>query len=165
MLRVELSSLDEGHHELAFAPAAEELGLDPSIFGEVVVHLRLNVAKRRVVASFDVSSLATLECDRTLVLYQQPLHGNHSIVFLPAEHIAADSEEDGLRALPESETEIDLTAAVRDTLMLSIPLRRVAPDAEETEINTSFGDPQSLEDPRVDHRWDALRKLRAESSN
>ncbi len=165
MLRVDLSPLDEGHHELTLEPSAEDLGLDPEVFSQVAVELRLDVAERRVVASFDVSGLATLECDRTLVMYQEPLHGDHAIVFLPPEHIVEDSEDDSLQALPDTDTEIDLTSAIRDTLMLSVPLRRVAPEAEEAEISTSYGDQQEFEDAPIDHRWDALRKLRSENSD
>lgn len=165
MLRVDFSPLDEGLHEQTLVPMAEDLGLDPEVFSELSVNLRLHVAERRVVASFDVSGFAALQCDRTLVTYRQPLRGNHTIAFLPPEHIAADSEDDGLQALPESETGIDLTSAVRDTLMLSLPLRRVAPEAEDAEITTSYGDQQTPEDAPVDPRWDALRKLRSEKSD
>ncbi len=164
MLSVDLSPLDEGAHELTFSPTAEDIGLDPDVFSKIALDLRLDVAERRVLASLDVRAVATLECDRTLVMYQQPVRGDHSVLFLPSEQISPDSEDDTLQLLPETESELDLTDAVRETLMLSLPLRRVAPEAEDAEITTFFGEQEMLDGTPVDDRWDALRKLRHDNS-
>ena len=169
MLRVDLSSFDEGLDEGVVArtlsPSADDLGLDPEVFSTIVLDLRLDVAERRVLASFEVRAVATLECDRTLVSYQQPVRGDHAVLFVPPDQIPPISDDDSLLPLPDSETEIDLTEAVRNTLMLSLPLRHVAPKAEHAEITTSYGEQEMLDGTPVDDRWDALRSLRSDNSD
>ena len=163
MLSVDLTPLDEGVHELTFSPTADDIRIDPDVFNKIAVDLRLDVAEQRVLASFDVRAIATLECDRTLVMFEQPVQGDLSILFVPSEQLSPDSEDDSLQLLPE--TELDLTDAVRETLMLSLPLRRVAPDAEDAIIATTFGEREMLDGTPVDDRWDALRKLRHDNSD
>ena len=165
MLRVDLSPLDEGLHEQTLSPSADDLGLDPEVFSKIALDLRLDIAERRVLASLDVRAVATLECDRTLVAYQQPVRGDHAVLFVSRDQIVSDSDDEALLPLPDPETEIDLTAVVHETLMLALPLRRVAPEAEHAEITTSYGGQEMLDGSPVDDRWDALRSLRSDNSD
>ena len=147
MLRVDLTALDDGLHELNLAPSADDLDLDPAVFSDIAVALRLNIAEGTVQADFATRATATLECDRTLAEYRQPVQGTHEVLFTDA---AIGEDEDP--------PEVDLTEPVRDTLLLALPLRRVSPEAEETDIPTRFGGP--AEGEPADDRWDALRRLR-----
>jgi uncharacterized protein len=160
MLRIAIAALPDGLHAQTLRVAPDALDLDPALFSEVVLDLRLDVAGRRILAAFDVSTVATLECDRTLVPYQQPVHGSHTVLFVPPGQFAPEEEDDAVRVLPYDATEIDLTAAVRDTLLLTLPLRRVAPEAEGAELPTSFGALTDAEGHPIDDRWEALRRLR-----
>ena len=47
---------------------------------------------------------------------------------------------------------------MRDTLLLAIPIRKIAPGAEDTEIIQSFGVP--VEQNNIDPRWQALAALK-----
>ena len=155
MLRVDLAPLALGLHEVELTPSAADLDLDPEVFDDIAVALRLDVAERRVRADYATRAVATLECDRTLAQYRQVVEGTHEVLFTSAP--IADDVED-VYPLPDQGHEVDLTEPVRDTILLSLPLRRVAPEAEDAEIQMSFGG--SDEDEPTDHRWDALRRLR-----
>ena len=100
MLRVDLSSFDEGLDEgveaRTLSPSADDLGLDPEVFSTIVLDLRLDVAERRVLASFEVRAVATLECDRTLVSYHTPVPGDHAVLFVPLDPIPPAPEDDAL---------------------------------------------------------------------
>jgi uncharacterized protein len=164
MLRAEIAALSDGLHEQTLHPEAADLGLDPAQFRDIEVVLRLDVAGARVLAAFDVSAVATLECDRTLKPYDQPVRGSHTILFVPPEQVPPDAdEEDDLAPLPADATSIDLTAAVRDTLLLALPLRRVSPEAEDAEIPSVFGADLDDDGTPIDDRWAALRRLRDDS--
>ncbi|HLT47418.1 MAG TPA: DUF177 domain-containing protein [Rubricoccaceae bacterium] len=160
MLRIDIAALADGLHVQTLRVASEALGLDPAAFDEAVIDLRLDVAGRRVLAAFDVSSVATLECDRTLVEYRQPVRGSHAVLFVPPDQLPMGTDDDDVQPLLDDATALDLTDAVRDTLLLALPLRRVAPEAEDAEIPTSFGAPTDAEGNPVDDRWEALRRLR-----
>jgi len=161
MVTIDVTALKPGLHSVELEPAPEDLGLDPSAFADVYVEARLEVAAERVFAVVRAKALAVLTCDRTLVEFRQPIGGEHAILFLPIEQTNRESPaEDDIRALPEPGAPLDVTEAVRDTLLLSIPVRRIAPGAEDEEIQTVFG--EGAEDV-ADPRWDALRRLRDDS--
>ena len=160
MLRVDIASLDDGLHEVELRPSAEDLGLDPDTFADIAVAVQLDVSERRVRASYAAEAVATLECDRTLAEYQQPVEGAHEVLFSAD---ASGDEEEDVYPLPEHGRELDLSEPVRDTLLLALPLRRVAPEAEDAEIPTRFGGP--AEGEPADDRWEALRRLRDEASD
>ena len=53
-----------------------------------------------------------------------------------------------------------MTEAVRDTLVLAVPARKVAPGAEDLDLPTVFGAPAA--EAAIDPRWEALRSLRSD---
>lgn len=155
MLRVDLTSLADGLHELELTPDPTDLDLDPGVFANIAVSVQLDVAERRIRALFETQATASLECDRTLASYQQRVEGAHEVLFTDRP-IGADNEN--VYPLHDHPPEIDLKEPVRDTLLLSLPLRRVAPEAETVEIPTRFGGPSDGEP--ADDRWAALQHLR-----
>jgi uncharacterized protein len=160
MLTVDIHALPDGVHELTLETTAQDLEVDPETFPDaIVVNLRLNVAGRRIVAQIDVRAVATLQCDRTLVDFQQPVAGNHTVLFAPPDQLPEGPSE-GALPLPDEATSIDLTEPVRDTLVLSLPTRRIAPGAEDVELPTAFGAETDEAGRPIDPRWDALRRLR-----
>lgn len=159
MVRVSIVSLPDGLHEETVQSTAAEVGLDPDVFREVEVDVRLDLRDRRVLAAFTARAVARLECDRTLALYDEPVAGTHSVLFVPAgDPMLADSDDEAVLPLAGEATFVDLTEPVRDTLLLALPLRRVSPAARDLEIPTAYGGP--ADDEPADDRWDALRALR-----
>jgi len=112
-----------------------------------------------------VRATAQLTCDRTLQPYEEPVTGHYSLLFGPPSMVGQEGEEfEEVRPLTPSDRELDLTDVVRDTLLLALPQRRVAPGAEEESIDREFGAPEEEEDDPVDPRWDELRKLRDDNA-
>ncbi len=159
MIRVDIKSLKPGIHEFEWEPDAEELELDPEVFRELHVGARLDFHPSRIFVTLDTSALARLVCDRTLVEFDQEVEGAHSVLFSGADMLEDGVEEDDeIRELKAGDEEIDLTDLVRDTFILSIPARKLAPGAETVDIKLAYGALESGE-PAVDPRWEALRKL------
>ena len=154
MLRVSIAHLPDGLHEETLRPAAADLEVDPDVFSDVELDVRLDLAERRVLVAYTVRATARLECDRTLAMYDEPVEGAHAVLF----DADADGEDDDVRPLAADAVELDVTDPVRDTLLLSLPLRRVSPDARDAEIPTAFGGPSEGEP--ADDRWAALEALR-----
>ena len=160
MLRVRIASLPLGLHEETLRPTAADLDLDPEMFSEIEVDLRLDVGEQRVLARFTASATAHLECDRTLAPFDQHIEGKHAVLFTTE---AASEDDEGVVPFPADATDIDLTDPVRDTLVLAVPTRRVSPEAEAAEIPTAFGAPG--DDEPADDRWAALQALRDDNSD
>ncbi len=155
MLSVNIAGLKVGLHEMSLRPSPEDIDLDPEVFREVLVDLALDRRPDRVLVSFEASATACLKCDRTLVDFDEVVSGRHEVLFAPPEMVVED--DDSVRPLLPDEEEIDITEVVRDTLVLAIPQRKVAPGAEDVEIPTRFG---AAETETIDPRWAALRALR-----
>ncbi len=157
MFRVRIASLPDGLLQETHRPTADDLGLDPEVFSDVEVDLRLDVADHRVLAAYTARATARLECDRTLEMYDEPVEADHAVLFTAD---APDGPDDDVRPLTDDALAIDLTAPVHDTLLLALPLRRVSPAARDAEIPTAFGAADDDDDAPADPRWAALQALR-----
>ena len=139
--------------------------MDPDAFSDIQVHVRFDVQQRRIYASIDAHATAHLICDRTLVPYNESISGQFDILFtydkLGPE---AEQEHEEIRLLSPSDTQLDLTNIVHDTLLLALPLRRVAPHAENLNLPLQYGLPDHPPQ-ETDPRWAALRKLRSDASD
>ncbi len=149
MLRFDLSAGSSSR----IAPAAKDLDLDPGVFSEIKVDIALfSIAgKRRL--QIQARAMAALECDRTLRPFTLPIAGTHVLELLaPGEAFDADGDVEPLFVALGQDI-VNLTVAVRDTLLLAIPARKVAPDAEKSELQTVFG----ASGKHIDWRWETLR--------
>ncbi|MEM1097038.1 MAG: DUF177 domain-containing protein [Bacteroidota bacterium] len=161
MLSIDISPLSLGRHHFTLHPKGEALELDADTFQDIEVALDLDRMEDRVLVSIQVEATVTLECDRTLEPFEQAVEGTYQVYFAPPHFFGSAEradEDDAMRVLPAGETELDLTQEVRDTLVLSLPTRRISPKAEAMDLPTQFGG----SDDAIDPRWEALRQLRSD---
>lgn len=168
--RVRIAPLAHGLHTETLTPTAAELDVDPAVFSDLRVDLTLDVhdpqvgsGQRRVRAAFTVAATARLECDRTLEPYDERVEGAHEVLLVaPDAPLAEAADDEDVVVVSPDATHVDLTAVVRDTLLLALPLRRVSPAARDLPLATAFGGPAP--DEPADDRWDALRALGSDPS-
>ncbi|HYE57464.1 MAG TPA: DUF177 domain-containing protein [Rhodothermales bacterium] len=155
MLPVRLTALSPGLHPFDFTPSAADLDLDPEAFRDVHVDGHLDVAATRIVVHLTARAVIRLTCDRTLVEFDQAIEGRHLVVFTTDPNLA-DGSDDDLLLIPPDASVIDLAGPARDTLVLAVPARAVAPGAEDVELPTQFGTEE------IDPRWEGLLRLRGD---
>jgi len=155
MLRIDLRSLDAGYHSLSLSAEPADLGLEPDGFRDILVEVGLDYDGRQVVLTLTASAIAALVCDRTLVDFEQTIRGEYAVLFSATE--PEDDSVDEVRPFSATDEEIDITDIVRDTLLLAVPLKKIAPGAEDADIPLAFGMPL---DADIDPRWEALRVLK-----
>jgi uncharacterized protein len=156
MITLDLTPFKPGLHSVTLSPEPEDLELEDEVFSDVTVDVRLEVGHESVIVMLEARATAALVCDRTLEPFAQPVSGSHAVLFLPEERLGSGAETDDVRPLPDPGAPLDLTAPVRDTLVLAIPVRRIAPGGEDREIPLVFG----ADADGIDPRWEALRRLR-----
>jgi uncharacterized protein len=166
MLTVDIASLSPGIHHVELAPSPGQVNLDPSTFRDISVEAVLQYHRDRILVQLHATAQATLTCDRTLEPYEEALEGAYNVLFGPPSMVGQSGDEfEEVRPLDPADREIDLTEVVRDTLLLAIPQRTVAPGAEEAPIDREFGATEAdddAEDGPVDPRWEALKELKDE---
>ena len=160
MLKIDIRSLSNGVHDLSFTPSPEEIGISEDDFADLNLKVRLDIASNRLYVRITISAVAALVCDRTSVDYTLPIKGSYAVVFVPPSEIDDEEPREDLRPLIQGAEDIDLTTIVRDTLLLAVPIRKIAPGADEEDIPTSFGEP---DDSDIDPRWKALKELKSDS--
>ncbi len=157
MFKFDLSAPQGGSFEVS----ASDLGLSQSKFSEIQIHLEVEQLDRAIHVTLDVRAKARLECDRTLQEFVAPVASVHEMRLYA--HGGELPQEDRIEQveLEPKQRVFDLTETIRDTLMLAIPVRKVAPEAEKLQIQTVFGAPAE----EADQRWSALLAVRKEYSH
>ena len=140
-----------------FVPDAEDLDLDPEVFSALGVTDNQDHRSDKRRLRIRAEAVVNLTCDRTLRVFSKRIQGQHELAIVNSDERAGDEAEADQVVLQPFQTKIDLTSAVRDTLLLAVPVRKVAPEAESLVIPTVYGAPDESE-PAY---WDALNKLKA----
>ncbi|MBT8401286.1 MAG: DUF177 domain-containing protein [Rhodothermia bacterium] len=156
MIRIDIASLKGGVNRLEFEPPAEELELDPEVFSNVQVRAEVDVRADQILVRFDADARARLVCDRTLKPFTQDVSGSYAVLFSSRDDMGMDGVDD-VRTYAASDRTIDISEPVRDTLILALPTKRIAPGADDVEIPNRFGE---ADEEEIDPRWEALRGLR-----
>jgi len=156
MLRIDIRTLEIGQHEFNLECTPDELNLEPDEMEEIHADVRLNYDGKEALITVNASAVAHLVCDRTMVPFKQPVKGSYTVLFSP--HTFDEDTKGEVRPFSASDEELDITDIVRDTLLLAIPVRKIAPGAEDADITTSFG--QAAEQNDIDPRWQALAELK-----
>ncbi len=155
MLRIELGV----PAKYSCRPEAKTLGLDPGQFADLQVEIRAEPAGGNVEVQVRAQAMASLICDRTLEEFRWPVDGSCSVLFMASSASAngvVDDSHDEVHYFGVHDKTIDVTAIVRDTILLAIPVRKVSPAAASLDIQTVFGGPES----GVDARWETLLSIR-----
>lgn len=154
-LLIDLSSLEWGNHQFTLEPEAEALDLD-SRFSEIEVQADISVTGSQVIIQVEANATVALVCDRTLVPFETQVSGK-SVALAKSETDQNDDQFDDVVAISADQI-VDIGRIVRDTLLLAVPARAIAPGADEEEIRTVFTDDKDNE--AIDPRWEDLKKLR-----
>lgn len=161
MVRFDIGGFKTGGRSLSKDLEAAELELDSEDIRDIHVDIELDREGDRILVQYDVSGTAHLICDRTTEPFAQEVQGTHSLLFVPHDRVESVTDgSDDILGFDPTDTVLDLTVPVRDTLLLAVPIRRIAPGAEDLDIPTSFGDTGQDIDPR----WEVLRKLKEAST-
>ena len=140
-------------------PDAAALGLDPDVFADLRVEITAEPSGSGMHVDVRAQAAASLICDRTLDEFSRPINGSCSVLFLASATSDSVVDEDGhdeVRSVGAHDKTIDVTAIVRDTILLAVPVRNVSPSAESIDIQTVFGGPGR----GGDERWETLMSIR-----
>ena len=153
MFKIDLTTAPQSRD---FEIPASDLDLGEKDFSEIQVHLESNQFQGRTRVLLEVRAKVLLECDRTLREFVAPVINTHELHLYAHGLQQPEDEMTETFELDPGQRVFDLTDVIRDTLMLAIPVRKVAPEAEQLQIQTIFGAQQ----PQSDQRWSALLTVR-----
>ena len=158
MVQVDISTMPAGIHEVVLYPHPDDLDLNEEQFCDIEARVRLDVGDQQILAVLDVSANSRLVCDRTLVPFVMRVNGSFTIVFTK-KGIDSNETDESVKYLDSATRELDVTEEMRDTILLAVPLRKIAPEATEIELVLTYADNVA---EKIDPRWEALNKLKSE---
>lgn len=168
-MKINLVNLEEGVNELRLQTTALNCGLSEESDAEWLstfahdIQLEIEVQKFSDKYFVKVSFLApaNFSCDRCLVDFTQNLEGSFRLVF--SKQQVTDPPTDDYRHLSETATEIDLSADLRENLLLAIPMKALCHDECRglcphcgANLNEEICHCQQ---EQIDPRWEKLKSL------
>ncbi|MDZ7314905.1 MAG: DUF177 domain-containing protein [candidate division KSB1 bacterium] len=165
MIRFFLSRIKEGHSEFEeqVSPFDIELLKEDGFTSPVDIFYLVDKVGEEIFVKTRLRTRVELVCDRCLEPYVLALDETISSIMTPDEKLAARNDED-IYLIAKTTNEVDITEAVRDTLLLAIPYKKLCHvdckglcphcGANLNLTQCTCGD--NYRDPR----WEALSKLK-----
>jgi uncharacterized metal-binding protein YceD (DUF177 family) len=164
-LEFKINEIPKGPSETHLELTAEDLGLDSVDYRSLDVHVAFDKREALISVDFEVSGEVCLICDRSLESFWSDFNAGYTILFKESADFESEDDQTAVRRLEISGNIINILTEVRDTVMLSLPVRRVHPKFYDE--NGELKDFEHITDERevIDPRWEALRALKDNPSN
>ncbi|CAG1772689.1 hypothetical protein BAC2_02872 [uncultured bacterium] len=167
-MKIQVGSLSEGAHEYRFRTDAGEIVLGEEFSGEVTVEAVIDKTGHRLALKARISAGGSFICDRCTAPFTVRLTPEYRMVYVSNETDAESLDPSEVQVLPIGLPVIDLTDDVRQTILLSVPLkllcrqdcRGLCPDCG-IDLNTGTCDCTS---ESADTRWEQLRGFTPDSN-
>lgn len=162
---ISFSGLKEGKH--TFNLKAEDAFFDYFEYSEIKhgsVAVDVFLHKHSTFLELDLSIKGEIEtmCDRCTGNFLQKIIEERRVVVKFGEEFLDDGDE--LIILPPSENDLDISGLVYESIVLSVPSKRIHPEGqcnEETlQVLKDIGVDEIIEESENDPRWDVLKKLK-----
>jgi len=163
-MKIQVSGLSQGTYSYQFRVTPAALELDGRFQSDVTVEASLEKTPTQIFLRVDVKTEGSFDCDRCVTPFTLPLKGTYRSYYVwdGAEAEVLDPAE--VQVIPPGLSLIDITEDVRQTALLSVPLkllchagcRGLCPQCGKNlnkESCACTGDAS-------DGRWEALRVLR-----
>lgn len=128
----------------------------------IKVNLVLEKQSTMLELNFKHSGTINVPCDVTNELFDMPVKGKLKLIVRFGEKFNDENEE--LLILPFGEHQVDVSQYIYEMIVLSIPLKRVSPEAKDKKAleklnSIEVKDEQEVKEEEIDPRWAALKKL------
>lgn len=164
-MKIPITGLSEGLHVLNFIEEVASFGLEnhPNLHQDV--HIRVELEKRspKYFLKNAVQTSGHFICDRCLVEFDLNLSEVSRAIFTTDAEMVTQHEGEEVYYIDPHAKELDLTDTIRDTLLLSIPMKRVCSNSCRG-FCAGCGANLNKENcrcaaPSIDPRWEKLREL------
>ena len=171
-MKIFIQGLKDGDDPVDIEANVSEIkDLPEEFIGKIRLNGSMRIFNKRYTIQTQIISRGKFICDLSLEEYEEDLTCDFSITFLANNLLAGAAKEN-----PDKETEenyifedvkhIDVTNEIREELIVSLPLKRVAPkyrDKSFEEIYPQFAEKKKSKqkkDQAFDDRWSALKNLK-----
>ncbi len=177
MITIPIQGMGDGIHTVMLSVPVENIeDMSPEFFGNVVVEGQVQKIGTRYTFTGTAECQATLTCDRSLIDYAEPIKAEIAVSYMANSDLlktaeSSASKDDKVKLIRDDQREIDITDEVREELVVNIPMKRIAPEYRDKELEDIFPEiaarepdgksaKKPLKEDEIDDRWAALKKLK-----
>lgn len=166
LIEIRIAGLSEGTHEYDFTCKASDFKnpelATPGFCNKIWVRVVANKTNSEITVTIETKTVAEFSCDICLVPLKKELTGFYRIFFVFGDSAGATGEhEENYRVLDSNAPAIDLTEDVRETLLLSKPMKVVCIDNPECSIYRDGGLQSREQEYETKSSWkESLEKLK-----
>ena len=161
MMRIQVGSLSEGTHEYRFRADAGDIQLGEEFSGEVTVEATIQKTGHQLALKAQITARGSFSCDRCTAPFTLSLTPEYRMFYVTDQNDAENLDPSEVQVIPVGLPIIDLTDDVRQTVLLSVPLKLLCkqdckglcPDCG-TDLNTGTC---TCVTEAPDSRWEDLR--------
>ena len=165
-MKIQLGGLSEGAHEYHFSVEGADLGIGPGFQQSVTVSATVEKTGNQVFLYASAEAHCSFHCDRCLAEFEKVLAPQYRMIYVFEEAGRDRFDPSEVQVISPSVNIIDIADDVRQTLLLSVPLKLLCSDTCKglcPQCGTNWNLAScSCHEERDDRRWEALRKLRNE---
>jgi uncharacterized metal-binding protein YceD (DUF177 family) len=160
MLTFKINEIPKGKSAEKLVINGKDLDLHGLEFRSLTLNMEFEKREFTLLVTFHFEAEVQLICDRSLDEYWQPLFGSYSILFKVDAQEESEDDQMSVRRLDISGNIINIENEVRDTILLTVPLKKIHPryideNGEMIELDL----PKEASDD-IDPRWEALKNLK-----
>jgi uncharacterized protein len=167
-MKIQIAGLSEGVHDFHFREPVADVGLGEEFRGDVDVSVILERTGRQLFMKAEVSATGWFTCDRCTELFSMPLRAKYRMYYVWDEGDADLYDPSEVQVIPAGLPLIDLADDVRQTVMLTVPLKLLCKDECKglcphcgTDLNKGTC---TCASGATDPRFEVLRGFRAKSN-
>lgn len=174
MLKIFIQGLSDGLHDVELICSTSEIdGLFEEFIGDVKTEGKLRILGSRYTFTGKAECKAKLICDRSLKEYTELITADLKISFLADDTLLSKLDDDEISDFEENiisqdDKYLNITDEVRELLAVNLPMKRIAPEYQEKEIEEIFpqytaGQKEKLknkQEEKPDERWAALKNIK-----
>lgn len=166
-MKIQVGGLADGTYRYQLAEDSTLLELDERFKNQVQVDTTVEKNGSQVFLVAKVSANASFECDRCLTSFLSPLRSSYQMYYVTEGSANSHIDPSELQVVPPGFSVIDLSDDVRQTVLLSVPLKLLCSDECKglcprcgTNWNLNMC---SCSEAAGDHRWEQLKALRKQA--
>ncbi len=179
MILIAIQGMSDGARDVKLEVPVDKIpNFLPEFFGDVILEGTLRRLGDRFAFAGQAACMARLVCDRSLKEFDMLIETEISISFLSEDctdgnEIGSKEAEFEQNIIRHDDKQLDLTEEVIQRLIVSIPMKKIAPEYEDADINEIFNCEAGRkavddiieenlieENTQIDGRWSELKKIK-----
>ena len=168
-MKFRISEIPEGHSERTLELNNSTLPFDNLSHKNGSINITFEKRHGLIRVFYKLTTTLELTCDRSLDAFEHLVKADYEVVFKSGIEESED-EKGAIRALNISGNNISIENEVRDSILLSIPVKKIHPrfidkNGKISEFSATYSDTDETSDDIADERWLALKKLKSNQNN